>query len=262
MEAQRIWSKKILKVVDVYLKRKNLILFAATGDLDNLGIFVSRYGRPQAENLVDFYNHLIGATMYKFIQMHKLEFPAFCMIPSGEEIFVIGVAKSEKIIKKFFSLLCVRMNMIIRADVPVHYKDVAISFGCKIFQDKKLDQQLTRFVNLAKTQFIKRASMVYLKVMLIIRNELSYELDKAKFRSLGMEEKNLVVFFRNIIYVKLQEYKINTKRTLVAFAKKLNHDEQFFEKLQTTELNQKYGISNKNKVVINKILQNKKAKEL
>lgn len=31
-------------------------LFAITGDLDNLGVYVARNGRPAAENLVDLYN--------------------------------------------------------------------------------------------------------------------------------------------------------------------------------------------------------------
>ena len=65
---QRIWSRKILKVVELYTRKRGVFLFAVTGDLDNLGIFVSRYGRPAAENLVDVYNRLIGAFMQGFVK--------------------------------------------------------------------------------------------------------------------------------------------------------------------------------------------------
>jgi hypothetical protein len=60
---QRIWSRKILKVVEIYNRNRDLFLFGVTEDIDNLGVFVSRYGRPLAENLVDIYNRLIGAIM-------------------------------------------------------------------------------------------------------------------------------------------------------------------------------------------------------
>ena len=86
---QRIWSRKILKVLQAYDRNQTLFLFGITGDLDNLGVFVSRYGRPLAENLVDIYNRLIGAFMYGFTKKHSRAIPAFCMIPSGEEIFAI-----------------------------------------------------------------------------------------------------------------------------------------------------------------------------
>lgn len=35
---QRIWSKKVLKVIEAYDRNRNLFLFGVTGDLDNLGL--------------------------------------------------------------------------------------------------------------------------------------------------------------------------------------------------------------------------------
>ncbi len=51
----RLFNPLIMEMFLEYQQREG-ILFAITGDLDNLGVYVARNGRPAAENLVDLYN--------------------------------------------------------------------------------------------------------------------------------------------------------------------------------------------------------------
>lgn len=254
MKAQRIWSRKILGVAEFYLTDPNLILFGITGDLDNLGVFVSHNGRPLAENLVDTYNRLIGAFMHQFVRTHKEAIPSFCMIPSGEEIFALGAARTRKVADEFFTLLQTEMNHFIKTHSLIQHDDVTISFGCKIFQRKAVYRTLSQFVKQAKSCEVKKASLTYLKLMLTLRKELAHELDKAKFESLHADEKDLVIFFRNVVYTKLQEYKTTTRRSLVSFARRMSKDPALAIRLQSSTLNQKYGVTEEEGQIIDQLL--------
>ncbi len=254
---QRIWSRKILKVVETYDRNRELFLFGVTGDLDNLGIFVSRYGRPLAENLVDIYNRLIGAFMYRFIKNHSKVIPAFCMIPSGEEIFATGVATNRSVINDFFLLLEDEVNNFIKENAPLADEDVTVSFGCKIFSSDTIGIATSRLVELVRTRRIQEASSAYLEFMLAIRRELAYELDRAKFNSLNASDLNLVTFFRNVVYTKLQNYKRETREVLITLADRLSHDSGLRERLQTMALNSEYGIADEGVQFINGLLVEK-----
>lgn len=254
---QRIWSRKILKVVETYDCNRNLFLFGVTGDLDNLGVFVSQYGRPLAENLVDIYNRLIGAFMYGFIKRHSKAIPMFCMIPSGEEIFAIRVTTDQSVVSEFFLLLGGEMNNFIKENACLTDNDVTVSFGCKIFSDNVIDTAISHFVGLVKGRQIQKASLAYLELMFIVRNELAYELDRVKFNSLNASDLNLVMFFRNVVYAKLQNYKKETKEMLVALADRLSYDIGLRERLQNMVLNYEYGIADKDVQLINELLTEK-----
>lgn len=251
---QRIWSKKVLGVVEAYNRNRDLILFGVTGDLDNLGVFVSRYGRPLAENLVDVYNRLIGAFMYGFINKHSKEIPVFCMIPSGEEIFATGVATNHSIVNELFSLLKSEINIFIQENAHLVYEDVTVSFGCKIFSGETVGATASSFVDLAKKGQIQAASSSYLELMLIMRSELAYELDQAKFSSINASGLHLVPFFRNVVYAKLLDYKKETRKALIGLAYRLCHDAELRERLQASELNTKYGIRDEDARIINVLI--------
>lgn len=255
---QRIWSRKILKVVKVYNSNRNLFLFGITGDIDNLGIFVSQHGRPLAENLVDIYNRLIGAFMYKFVKKHSKIIFNFCMIPAGEEIFAIGVTNDPAVVNKFFSLLENEINNFIKENAPFSDENVTISFGCKIFSDDITRISASHFVNLVSKRKTLKASLAYLKFMLILRQELAYELDRAKFRSLKASNLNLVIFFRNVVYAKLQNYKVETRKNLIALADQMNCNAELRKRLQSMTLNSKYGITDENAHFIKKLIEKKK----
>lgn len=254
---QRIWSKKILKVIEVYDRNRDFFLFGITGDLDNLGIFVSRYGRPLAENLVDIYNRLIGAFMYKFIKRHSKVIPAFYMIPSGEEVFVIGVATNQSVVNDFFLLLGDEVNNFIKENASLADDDVTVSFGCKIFSGDMIDIATSRLVELVRTRRVQEASLAYLELMLAMRRELAYELDRAKFDSLNASDLNLVTFFRNVVYAKLHNYKRETREALVTLADRLSHDAELQGRLQTMVLNSEYGIADEDVQLINELLAEK-----
>jgi len=255
---QRIWSKKVLKVIETYDRNRDLFLFGITGDLDNLGVFVSRHGRPLAENLVDIYNHLIGAFMYGFIKRHSKAIPTFCMIPSGEEIFAVGVAIDRSVVNDFFLLLGNKVNNFIRENAYFVDNDVTVSFGCKIFLDDTISAAISRLVELViRKRQVQEASSAYLELMLTMRRELAYELDRAKFESLNASDINLVMFFRNVVYAKLQNYKKETREALVTLAGRLSRDVKLRERLQIMALNSEYGITDKNAQLINKLLLEK-----
>jgi hypothetical protein len=254
---QRIWSRKVLKVVETYDRNRDLFLFGVTGDLDNLGVFVSRYGRPLAENLVDIYNRLIGAFMYGFIKRHLKAIPAFCMIPSGEEIFATGVATDRSVVNEFFLLLGGEVNNFIKDNAPLADENVTVSFGCKIFSGDMIDTAVSRLVELVRGQQVQEASSAYLELMIAMRSELAYELDRAKFDSLNASDLNLVMFFRNVVYTKLQNYKKETREALVTLADRLSHDVGLRERLQVMVLNSEYGIADEDARFINKLLTEK-----
>ncbi|MFH1178214.1 MAG: hypothetical protein V1711_00600 [bacterium] len=254
---QRIWSRKVLKVIETYDRNRDLFLFGVTGDLDNLGVFVSRYGRPLAENLVDIYNRLIGAFMYEFIKRHPKAIPAFCMIPSGEEVFATGVATNQLVVNEFFLLLEGEINNFIKENAPLANEDVTVSFGCKIFSSDTIGSATSRLVELVRRRRVQEASSTYLELMLAMRRELAYELDRAKFGSLNASDLNLVMFFRNVVYTKLQNYKKETREVLVTLANRLSHDVELRERLQVMVLNSKYGIADEGAQLINELLAEK-----
>ncbi|MFH0803581.1 MAG: hypothetical protein V1877_00455 [Candidatus Tagabacteria bacterium] len=254
---QRIWSRKVLKVVETYDRNRDLFLFGVTGDLDNLGVFVSRCGRPLAENLVDIYNRLIGAFMYGFVKKHSKAIPAFCMIPSGEEIFATGVATNQSVVNDFFLLLGGEVNNFIKENAHFADEDVTVSFGCKIFSSDTIGFATSHLVELVRRRRVQEASSAYLELMLAMRRELAYELDRAKFGSLSASDLNLVMFFRNVVYTKLQNYKKETREALVTLADRLSHDVELRERLQATALNSEYGIADEGAKLINELLSEK-----
>ncbi|PJA67297.1 hypothetical protein CO157_05330 [Candidatus Peregrinibacteria bacterium CG_4_9_14_3_um_filter_49_12] len=257
MSKQRIWSRKIFAVVEHYVSNPGTRLFGITGDLDNLGMYVSKNGRPLAENLVDVYNRLIGAFMYSFTNKHRNKIPRFCMIPSGEEIFSIGTITDISVARKFFGLLATEVNNFIHANAPFSSDDVKVSFGCKIFPNKNVRPVASAFAEAVRHRRVKEASAVYLNLMLMMRRELAYELDRAKFLSLNASELDLVVLFRNVVYAKLREYKEGTKKALLALAEEANNDSELREKLRSLALNSKYGITDDDVAVIIGLLSKK-----
>ncbi len=257
-KCQRIWSRKVLKVVETYDRNRELFLFGVTGDIDNLGIFVSRYGRPLAENLVDIYNRLIGTFMYRFIKKHPKAIPAFCMIPSGEEVSATGAAIDQSVVNEFFSLLGSGINNFIQENAHIVDEDVTVSFGCKIFSGDIISNTASRFVGLVRAQRVQEASSAYLELMLTMRRELAYELDRAKFDSLNASDLDLVTFFRNVVYTKLQDYKKEARGSLVTLAGRASRDVEFRERLRAMALNSEYGITDDDARFINELLAEKK----
>lgn len=233
--AYRFWSNKIVEVLRTKNENNDKILFGITGDLDNLGIFVSQCGRAVAENLVEIYNHIIGAYCNNFITAHR-DIKEFAFLPSGEEIFAIGVADNTDIVDLFFSKLHSEINQILK-ESPINAEYVTISFGTKIFDD--IDT--AKIISIIDSGDINEANNVFLNVMLDMRKQLALELDKDKFKSLECED--LAIFFRNCVYAKMREYKTTTKRALIDLAQKIKSDPKLKNTIQQSALNQNYGLN-------------------
>jgi hypothetical protein len=198
--------------------------------------------------------------MYEFVKNHPEEITSFCVIPSGEEIFATGAAVNKMVVENFFSLLKDDINNFIKENAYLMDENVTVSFGCKIFLRSKIDITMSHFVELVKEENIREASLMYLKLMYIMRYELAYELDKSKFSSLNASDLNLVIFFRNVVYNELQKYKSETREILINLTERLNNDTKFRERLESLSLNLKYGVKARNSQFISKIISgNKKA---
>ena len=93
--------------------------------------------------------------------------------------------------------------------------------------------------------------------MLVMRHELAYELDRAKFGSLNASDLELVVLFRNVVYTKLQSYKKETREALATLAERLSHDVELRKRLRLTTLNLEYGVEDAEARFINDLLVRK-----
>lgn len=231
----RFWSNKIVNVLREKHKNNTKILFGITGDLDNLGIFVSQNGRASAENLVEVYNHIIGSYCSDFVSKHS-EIENFAFLPSGEEIFAIGIANNRQIIDLFFTALHNDINLELTKS-PIKANYVTISFGTKIFDN--ID--VLNLIKAIDSDNVSAANNAFLAIMLDMRKQLALELDKDKFKSLDCEDS--AIFFRNCVYAKMREYKITTKQSLIKLSQKTKSDSKFKELIKKSVLNHDYGLS-------------------
>ena len=158
-------------------------------------------------------------------------------------MFAIGVARNQDVIASFFDQLKGEVNSFIQENTYVVSRDVTISFGCKIFSGERFDASATILVSLVKQKRVQDASRAYLDLMLGIRQELAYELDRAKFASLSAEELELVILFRNVVYAQLQRYKQVTRKSLVSLASRVDQDPILHARVKVMALNTEYGIS-------------------
>lgn len=245
----RFWSKKIVNVLKVKNTNQHKILFGISGDLDNLGVFVSQNGRAVAENLVEIYNHIIGAYCQNFVK-ENTDIEEFAFLPSGEEIFAIGIANNKEVVKEFFSKLRTDINQKLKAS-PIKSDYVTISFGTKIFDN--IDTET--IIKCLDSGDVTKANNVFLEIMLDMRKQLALELDKDKFKSLDCED--LAIFFRNCVYAKMREYKTTTKQALMRLSKKIRSEPEFKKLIKQSILNQDYGIDDTSVNQLIQVLSNK-----
>lgn len=244
----RLYSKKILNVLKGWKTDDSNKLFGITGDLDNLGVFVSQNGRAIAENLVEVYNHIIGVYFNEFISQHP-DIQEFAFLPSGEEIFALGVTKNQETIDALFSNMRNDINKLLKKS-PILADYVTISFGVKTFDDFDVSSLLEN----VDSNNIAAANKDFLDIMLKMRTELALKLDEDKFRNLECED--MAIFFRNCVYSKMREYKTTTKFALSELAKKIKTDSELKQSLKQSSENQSYGISEATVEKLIKLLSN------
>lgn len=244
----RIYSNKIARIFKKYYLNKDLIIFAISGDIDNLGIFVSRKGRAEAEILVDSYNRIMGKYFYD-LYGDKDKFVDFVVIPSGEEIFLIGLAKRTKDINESFKILKNNINKFIFNNSPILDKTVTVSFGCSIIDECIEKKELDKFVKYEGVH-INKANNSYINISRSIRGKLAKEMDLSKFSDL-LKKDDLSIFLRNIVHLNTLKNKKDTRVLIKRIIKLLEEDKIKMEVVSKSIFNKKRGLSKDEKKLFN-----------
>lgn len=205
----RLFNPVVMEVFSDY-HRQGGHLFGLTGDLDNLGVYVARNGRPQAENLVDIYNQTIRNFLENWAVENKDSLISMAFVPSGEEVLIIGVAKNKLAPMQLFERIRDGTMSLMSGQPFLDIGDTAASFGGKIFgteHNPKIDH-LTNAVIEGKPD--KDVFPIYLELMSEIRREMAIELDRQKFKDiLG---GNYPVEIRQLVLTRMLLYKRTTRQ--------------------------------------------------
>lgn len=205
----RLFNPVVMEVFSDY-HRQGGHLFGLTGDLDNLGVYVARNGRPQAENLVDLYNQIIRNFLENWAVENKDSLTSMAFVPSGEEVLIIGVANNRLTPMQLFENVRNGTMSLMSSQPFLDIGDTAASFGGKIFETEhnpSIDH-LTSAV--MEGQPDKDVFPIYLELMSEIRREMAIELDRHKFRDiLG---GNYPVEIRQLVLTRMLLYKRTTRQ--------------------------------------------------
>jgi hypothetical protein len=244
----RIYSNKIARIFKKYYLNKDLKIFAISGDIDNLGIFVSRRGRAEAEILVDSYNRIMGKYFYD-LYTDKNKFVDFVIIPSGEEIFVIGLAKKIKDVNESFEVLKNNINRFIFANSPILDKKVTVSFGCSLIDDCIKQRELNKFVKCEGVN-VDDANNSYINISRSIREKLAKEMDLSKFSDL-LNREDLSIFLRNIVHLNTLNNKKETRILIKRIIQIIEGDKNKKKVVYKSIFNKKRGLSKNEKELFN-----------
>jgi hypothetical protein len=210
---------EVINLFEKFLEDKTNLLFAVTSDIDNLGIFVARYGRALAQNLVDYCTNIL----IQFLNSDEniLSPGALVLIPAGEEITILGIGSSEAEIKKFYALLNNSINEKIKNFEPEKVK-LSITFGCNIISDPEIHNRIEFMLNKIATDKDYTPTNDYYNILYEIRSLVSLSLDSGKFHSLDNSGNGRVIFYRNVVYSEILDYKTRTARILKALSTRLD----------------------------------------
>ncbi len=213
---RRPFNPLVMEVLKEY-SEKGGFLFGLTGDLDNLGVYVARNGRPAAENLVDLYNQQIRNHINDWAVKNKQGLLSIAFIPSGEEVLVIGVSKDAEIPKQLLETVEDGVNNLMKNQNYIDMAGTLASFGGVVFGNN-FDNQIKQCVsNFEDGKEDGEIYPIYLDILKRMRTEMALELDKSKFEDVLDGEFPLEV--RQLVFTRMLEYKRTTKEVL----KSLNH---------------------------------------
>lgn len=230
----RIWSKKIIAVLRHFRLNPDTVLFGITGDIDNLGIFVAKNGRAEAEVLVDSYNRIVGLMYYEFIRAHSDNFFETYLLPAGEEVFIIGTSSDENIVNHLFRYIeKIDIPKIIRKSGLTNVSATNISFGCSLLTKEVDASALSELLSAIDSGDVLVANQLYVEIIRRLRETLAIQLDKKKFKDIS-EEVELVELLRKIVYTKTLEYKDTTKDILKRMGTKIDSDDETKDTLSKT----------------------------
>ena len=188
------------------------VLFAITGDLDNLGVYVARNGRPTAENLVDLYNQAMRNFLEDLVEQEGSGIKSFCFVPCGEEAFALGTAVDEVAARALFGKLREGFMELMRGQSYISLGETSASFGCRVL-GREIDPKIISLVRAVEED--KPDEIVfplYLEVLTEIRRQTAIELDREKFRDIL--NGDYPVQLRQIVLTRMILYKRKTREIL------------------------------------------------
>lgn len=194
-------------------------LFAITTDVDNLGIFVAKYGRASGQNFVDLSTNIIASFMSP-ANNSRLGIDEIVLLPGGEEITIFGIAFSEDSIHNFLSELQQFVNHELSLfNNPQFF--CAITFGYRIIDEENILKDIKILMEKLKLSPDTSISSEYYKILYDIRTIISPEVDRVKFNNLEVSSLNELIFLRNVIYSEVFLYKNKTRTILPEIARNL-----------------------------------------
>ena len=174
-------------------------------------------------------------------------------MPSGEEVFIVGIAKDKKVIKKMLSVLSSSINDMISKNAPMFENYVTVSFGKKIFLRKEIENLCKNFYTSISNANLYNGNKYYLELLLEMRKDLALCLDIEKFSTLENPE-SIAIFYRNVVFKNMLDYKISTRKELTKLGEILSiKDIQIL--LDDSSLLKKYGLDENKIIKINHILE-------
>lgn len=220
--SKTLWNPLVMRIFTKFIDVPENTLFGITGDIDNLGTFVALNGRARAENLVDLYNQYIRNYFLRWGSRNSQVVIDMCFVPSGEELFLLGVSKDTVPVKDLFEKVNPEINEIIINNEYLKPAETSISFGCELLQETELIEKIRIMVHQMRNNKTFNTFPLYLQIMEQIRNTLAQELDSQKFRTIINNDKTLVILYRNFTYARLLEYKYSTRKSLLKIKNILN----------------------------------------
>lgn len=205
----RLYNPLIMEVFLEY--QRGGILFGITGDLDNLGVYVARNGRPAAENLVDLYNQSARNFLEGWVVENKAKIQSLSFIPSGEEIFIVGIAKDKNIPHDLFNQLRGGIMELMQSQRYIDIGETSASFGGKVFQNNELDDKINAMASLIRLgKPDDEVFPIYLDILSEIRRETAIELDRQKFKDIL--NGNYPIEVRQLVLTRMLLYKRTTRQ--------------------------------------------------
>ncbi len=232
----RLFNPLIMEVFLEYQQEEGGVLFGITGDLDNLGVYVARNGRPAAENLVDLYNQTTRNFLERWTVENRPNIETLSFVPSGEEVFIVGIANNESTAQDLFSQFQGGVMELMQSQPYIDLGGTSASFGGKVFRDE-LNSKMNHLVETVRhNKSDEEVFPLYLEVLSEIRRETAVELDKQKFKDIL--DGNYPVEVRQLVLTRMLLY----KRTTRQIVKSLNQLSESDVKSLLTLLGDIYGI--------------------
>lgn len=191
-------------------------MFGITGDLDSLGVYVARRGRPEAECLVDEYSQITRNYFRNWVNQHPLDVLVSTFVPGGEEVLMMGVSRKTQpvydLIANMRSRVMEQAKQYEQAGLT-NLGDTATSFGGVIFNPDRYARSLIEVVSkfdagLHDTEVYP----AYRRLLVEMRTDMALALDTEKFKTIlnGQYPKEV----RLLVYRQMLEYKAGTKMLL------------------------------------------------